>query len=69
MANEPRHPVSRQSDETSLLTSPVLWIAVAIVLSLGVGLDVWPEDYEICGTEWKMRGPRCAEMMRKGRSL
>ncbi len=32
-------------------------------LSLGVGLDVWPEDYEVCGTEWKMRGPRCAEMI------
>ena len=41
MAQEPRHPVSRQSDETSLLTSPVLWIAVAIVLSLGVGLYFW----------------------------
>jgi alkanesulfonate monooxygenase SsuD/methylene tetrahydromethanopterin reductase-like flavin-dependent oxidoreductase (luciferase family) len=32
-------------------------------LTLGVGLDVWPEDYEICGTEWSMRGPRCAEMI------
>jgi len=32
-------------------------------LSLGVGLDVWPEDYKICGEEWGNRGPRCSEMI------
>lgn len=30
-------------------------------LSLGVGLSPWPEDFEICGTEWKTRGARCGE--------
>ena len=30
-------------------------------LSLGVGLSPWPEDFSICGTEWKTRGARCAE--------
>jgi alkanesulfonate monooxygenase SsuD/methylene tetrahydromethanopterin reductase-like flavin-dependent oxidoreductase (luciferase family) len=31
--------------------------------SLGVGLSPWPEDYTICGQEWKARGPRCGEMI------
>ncbi len=30
-------------------------------LSLGVGLSPWPEDFAICGTEWKTRGARCSE--------
>jgi alkanesulfonate monooxygenase SsuD/methylene tetrahydromethanopterin reductase-like flavin-dependent oxidoreductase (luciferase family) len=30
-------------------------------LSLGVGLSPWPEDFSICGTEWKTRGARCGE--------
>lgn len=30
-------------------------------LSLGCGLSPWPEDFEICGEEWKTRGARCAE--------
>jgi len=30
-------------------------------MSLGVGLSPWPEDFSICGTEWKTRGARCAE--------
>ncbi len=30
-------------------------------LTLGVGLSPWPEDFSICGTEWKTRGARCAE--------
>lgn len=30
-------------------------------LSLGVGLSPWPEDFEICDTDWKTRGVRCAE--------
>lgn len=30
-------------------------------LSLGVGLSPWPEDFQICGTEWKTRGERCSE--------
>ena len=33
-------------------------------LTLGVGLSPWPEDYTICGQEWGMRGPRCAEMIK-----
>jgi alkanesulfonate monooxygenase SsuD/methylene tetrahydromethanopterin reductase-like flavin-dependent oxidoreductase (luciferase family) len=32
-------------------------------LTLGVGLSPWPEDYTICGQEWKTRGPRCTEMV------
>ena len=30
-------------------------------LSLGVGLSPWPEDFEICGSDWKTRGARCEE--------
>ncbi len=30
-------------------------------LTLGVGLSPWPEDFAICGTEWKTRGARCEE--------
>jgi alkanesulfonate monooxygenase SsuD/methylene tetrahydromethanopterin reductase-like flavin-dependent oxidoreductase (luciferase family) len=30
-------------------------------LSLGVGLSPWPEDFEVCGTDWKTRGARCGE--------
>jgi alkanesulfonate monooxygenase SsuD/methylene tetrahydromethanopterin reductase-like flavin-dependent oxidoreductase (luciferase family) len=30
-------------------------------LTLGVGLSPWPEDFMICGTDWKTRGVRCAE--------
>ena len=33
-------------------------------LTLGVGTSPWPEDYTICGEEWSMRGPRCAEMIK-----
>jgi alkanesulfonate monooxygenase SsuD/methylene tetrahydromethanopterin reductase-like flavin-dependent oxidoreductase (luciferase family) len=32
-------------------------------LVLGVGTSPWPEDYTICGQQWAMRGPRCAEMI------
>ncbi len=32
--------------------------------TLGVGLSPWPEDYTICEEPWKMRGPRCAEMIK-----
>ncbi len=29
----------------------------------GVGLSPWPEDFEVCGQEWKGRGPRMDEMI------
>ena len=32
-------------------------------LALGVGLSPWPEDYRICGQEWKGRGVRLEEMI------
>jgi alkanesulfonate monooxygenase SsuD/methylene tetrahydromethanopterin reductase-like flavin-dependent oxidoreductase (luciferase family) len=32
-------------------------------LALGVGLSPWPEDYRICGQEWKDRGARLEEMI------
>ena len=32
-------------------------------LALGVGLSPWPEDYRICGQEWKDRGARMEEMI------
>ncbi len=32
-------------------------------LALGVGLSPWPEDYRVCGQEWKGRGERMDEMI------
>jgi probable F420-dependent oxidoreductase len=32
-------------------------------LSLGVGLSPWPEDYAICGVQWKERGRRMDEQI------
>jgi alkanesulfonate monooxygenase SsuD/methylene tetrahydromethanopterin reductase-like flavin-dependent oxidoreductase (luciferase family) len=38
-------------------------------LALGVGLSPWPEDYRICGQEWKDRGARMDEMIAIVRGL
>jgi alkanesulfonate monooxygenase SsuD/methylene tetrahydromethanopterin reductase-like flavin-dependent oxidoreductase (luciferase family) len=38
-------------------------------LALGVGLSPWPEDYRICGQEWKGRGERMDEMIAIVRGL
>jgi alkanesulfonate monooxygenase SsuD/methylene tetrahydromethanopterin reductase-like flavin-dependent oxidoreductase (luciferase family) len=38
-------------------------------LALGVGLSPWPEDYRICGQEWKHRGARMEEMIAIVRGL
>jgi alkanesulfonate monooxygenase SsuD/methylene tetrahydromethanopterin reductase-like flavin-dependent oxidoreductase (luciferase family) len=38
-------------------------------LALGVGLSPWPEDYRICGQEWKDRGRRMEEMIAIVRGL
>ena len=35
----------------------------------GVGLSPWPEDYRVCGTEWKARGKRMDEMIEIIRGL
>jgi alkanesulfonate monooxygenase SsuD/methylene tetrahydromethanopterin reductase-like flavin-dependent oxidoreductase (luciferase family) len=45
--------VAKQCGTTAFLTDDRL--------SLGVGLSPWPEDFSICGTEWKTRGARCGE--------
>jgi len=45
--------VAKQCGTTSFLTNDRL--------TLGVGLSPWPEDFEICGSDWKTRGARCAE--------
>ncbi len=45
--------VAKQCGSTAFLTDDRL--------SLGVGLSPWPEDFSICGTEWKTRGARCGE--------
>jgi probable F420-dependent oxidoreductase len=38
-------------------------------LGLGVGLSPWPEDYRVCGQEWKDRGARLEEMIAIVRGL
>ena len=38
-------------------------------LGFGVGLSPWPEDYRVCGTEWKGRGRRMDEMIEIIRGL
>jgi probable F420-dependent oxidoreductase len=38
-------------------------------LGLGVGLSPWPEDFEVTGTDWASRGPRCDEMIEILRGL
>jgi len=35
----------------------------------GVGLSVWPEDYAVCGQEWKTRGKRMDEIIEIIRGL
>ena len=37
--------------------------------ALGVGLSPWPDDYRICGQEWKGRGERMDEMIAIVRGL
>ena len=38
-------------------------------LGLGVGLSPWPEDFLVCGQEWKNRGKRMDEMIEIIRGL
>jgi probable F420-dependent oxidoreductase len=38
-------------------------------LSLGVGASPWPEDFRICGQDWKTRGKRMDEMIEIIRGL
>ncbi len=35
----------------------------------GIGLSPWPEDFRVCGQEWKGRGPRMDEMIEIIRGL
>jgi len=35
----------------------------------GVGLSPWPEDFQVCGQEWKTRGKRMDEMIEVIRGL
>ncbi|MEE9606784.1 MAG: TIGR03619 family F420-dependent LLM class oxidoreductase [Myxococcota bacterium] len=37
--------------------------------AFGVGLSPWPEDYRVCGQEWKGRGRRMDEMIEIVRGL
>jgi probable F420-dependent oxidoreductase len=38
-------------------------------LGLGVGLSPWPEDFRVCGEDWKSRGKRTDEMIEIIRGL
>ncbi len=38
-------------------------------LGLGVGLSPWPEDFAVCGQDWKTRGKRMDEMIQIIRGL
>jgi probable F420-dependent oxidoreductase len=38
-------------------------------LGFGVGLSPWPEDFQVCGAEWKGRGKRMDEMIEIIRGL
>jgi probable F420-dependent oxidoreductase len=37
--------------------------------AFGVGLSPWPEDFQVCGQEWKTRGKRMDEMIEIIRGL
>jgi len=58
-----RHPVlvAKQASSVAVLTDNRL--------GFGVGLSPWPEDFRVCGQEWKTRGKRMDEMIQIIRGL
>lgn len=58
-----RHPVlvAKSASSVAVLTGNRF--------GFGVGLSPWPEDFEICGQEWKSRGKRMDEMIEIIRGL
>jgi len=58
-----RHPVLVAKSATSVA------VLTNNRLNFGVGLSPWPEDFRICGQEWKGRGARMDEMIEIIRGL
>lgn len=58
-----RHPVlvAKSASSVAVLTNNRF--------GLGVGLSPWPDDFRICGAEWKTRGKRMDEMIEIIRGL
>lgn len=58
-----RHPVlvAKQASSVAVMTNNRF--------GFGVGLSPWPEDFRICGQDWKTRGQRMDEMIQIIRGL
>ena len=58
-----RHPVlvAKSASSVAVLTNNRF--------GFGVGLSPWPDDFQICGTDWKTRGKRMDEMIEIVRGL
>jgi probable F420-dependent oxidoreductase len=58
-----RHPVlvAKSASSVAVLTNNRF--------SFGVGLSPWPDDFRVCGAEWKTRGKRTDEMIEIIRGL
>ena len=58
-----RHPVlvAKSASSVAVLTNNRF--------SFGVGLSPWPDDFRVCGAEWKTRGKRMDEMIEIIRGL
>jgi probable F420-dependent oxidoreductase len=58
-----RHPVlvAKSASSVAVLTNNRF--------GFGVGLSPWPDDFQVCGTEWKTRGKRMDEMIEIIRGL
>ncbi|MBI4517107.1 MAG: TIGR03619 family F420-dependent LLM class oxidoreductase [Deltaproteobacteria bacterium] len=58
-----RHPVlvAKSASSVAVITNDRF--------GFGVGLSPWPEDFQVCGTEWKTRGQRMDEMIEIIRGL
>ena len=58
-----RHPVlvAKSASSVAVLTNNRF--------GFGVGLSPWPDDFQICGTDWKTRGKRMDEMIEIIRGL
>jgi probable F420-dependent oxidoreductase len=58
-----RHPVLVAKSATSVA------VLTNNRFGFGVGLSPWPDDFQICGTDWKTRGKRMDEMIEIIRGL
>jgi probable F420-dependent oxidoreductase len=58
-----RHPVlvAKQASSVAVMTNNRF--------AFGVGLSPWPEDFQVCGQEWKSRGKRMNQMIEIIRGL